>query len=214
MRCPYCDVALHWSPQTAGLGWSSEPAPVQSWFVHGQACGECGEFILMVEARQDNIGEPDLLKLAWPHVKRRVAPKPPEVPDHIWEDYREAAQVIDDSPKASAALSRRCLQAVIREAGGITRRDLFQEIEEAVKTLPTYLADSLHAVRAIGNFAAHPLKSEQTGQVLDVEPGEAEWNLQVLDDLFDFYYVRPARAKARKSALNAKLAEAGKAPLP
>ena len=43
-------------------------------------------------------------------------PVPKEVPSHIAEDYKEAALVLNFSPKSSAALSRRCLQAVLREA--------------------------------------------------------------------------------------------------
>jgi len=55
---------------------------------------------------------------------------------------------------------------------------------------------------------------DQTGQIVDVEPGEAEWNLDVLESLFDFYYVEPARVQSRKAALNAKLASAGKPLIP
>ena len=66
---------------------------------------------------------------------------------------------------------------------------------------------------AIGNFAAHPIKSKHTGEVLPVEPGEAEWNLDVLESLFDFYYVQPATLKAKKDALSKKLKEAGKSPV-
>jgi len=46
-----------------------------------------------------------------------------------------------------------------------------------------------------------------------VEPGEAEWNLDVLESLFDFYYVQPARLQAKRAALDKKLAEAGKPPM-
>ena len=62
----------------------------------------------------------------------------------------------------------------------------------------------------IGNFAAHPLKSTTTGSIVDVEPGEAEWNLDVLESLFDFYFVQPAISAKRKAELNKKLKEAGK----
>jgi hypothetical protein len=64
-----------------------------------------------------------------------------------------------------------------------------------------------------GNFAAHPMKSQQSGAVLDVEPGEAEWNLDVLEQLFDFFYVQPAILAAKRAALNKKLEEAGKPPM-
>ncbi len=39
----------------------------------------------------------------------------------------------------------------------------------------------IDAVRVIGNFAAHPIKSKSTGEIVDVEPGEAEWNLNTLE---------------------------------
>lgn len=79
--------------------------------------------------------------------------------------------------------------------------------------LPAHLSDSLHAVRHIGNFSAHPMKSTSTGEILPVEEHEAEWNLEVIEALFDFYFVQPAKLKARKDALNAKLVDAGKTPM-
>ncbi len=57
------------------------------------------------------------------------------------------------------------------------------------------------------------MKSTSTGEILPVEPGEAEWNLDVLEALFDFYYVQVAVAAKKKAALNAKLADAGKPPM-
>jgi hypothetical protein len=49
--------------------------------------------------------------------------------------------------------------------------------------------------------------------ILDVEPGEAEWTLDVLEELFDFYCVLPATIQKRKDAFNKKLQEAGKPPM-
>ena len=120
-----------------------------------------------------------------------------------------------DSPKASAALSRRCLQNVLREAAKVKHGNLYDEIEEVLqsKAVPTYIANALHNVRVIGNFATHPIKSKSTGEIVDVEPGEAEWNLETLESLFDFYFVQPARHAEKKAALNKKLQDAGKAPL-
>ena len=67
--------------------------------------------------------------------------------------------------------------------------------------------------RNIGNFAAHPNKSATTGEILPVEQEEAEWNLEVLESLFDVYFVQPARARAKRDALNKKLLDANKPPL-
>jgi Domain of unknown function (DUF4145) len=124
--------------------------------------------------------------------------------------------VLSDSPKASAALSRRCLQAILRDKAGAKKKDLNDQIEEVIEggKLPTHIAEGLHAVRTIGNFAAHPMKSTTTGAIIDVEIGEAEWNLDVLELLFDFYFVQPGVAAKRKAELNKKLKDAGKPELP
>ena len=121
--------------------------------------------------------------------------------------------VLPLSQNASAALARRCLQAVLRDGGKVKPRDLSKEIDEALPNLPTYLAENLDAVRNIGNFAAHPNKSTSTGEIVDAEPGEAEWCLDVLEGLFDFYYVQPARAKEKRTSLNKKLGDMGKPPM-
>lgn len=91
-------------------------------------------------------------------------------------------------------------------------QDLSKEIDEILssKQLPTYLAEAVDAVRNIGNFAAHPIKSKSTGEIVDVEPGEAEWLLDLLEGLFDFYFIQPAELQRKREALNQKLADAGK----
>ena len=120
--------------------------------------------------------------------------------------------VLPLSAKASAALSRRCLQAVLREKAKTKSKDLADQIDEVINAnaVPAYIAEELHAIRNIGNFAAHTMKSTNTGAIIEVEPGEAEWNLDVLESLFDFYFVQPALSAKRKSELNKKLKEAGK----
>ena len=79
--------------------------------------------------------------------------------------------------------------------------------------MPTYISESLDAIREIGNFAAHEQKSTETGLILDVEPGEAEWTLNILELLFDHYYVSPAKEEERRKKFNEKLDESGRNPL-
>jgi len=150
----------------------------------------------------------------WPKGSLRPPP-PPEVPKDLAEDYTESCLVLPDSPKASAALSRRCLQALLRKAAAVKQGNLSNEIEEVLTSgkLPAHIAESLDAVRNIGNFAAHPNKSQTTGEIVTVAAGEAEWNLDILESLFDFYYVQPALTKKRKDALNKKLKDSGKPPI-
>lgn len=150
--------------------------------------------------------------VVWPATTTR-GPVPSEVPEHVATDYNESVAVLGISPKASAALSRRCLQVILKEAGKAKARDLAEQIMEVLPTLPSHVAEDLDAVRNIGNFAAHQQKSTSTGVILDVEPHEAEWNLEVLEALFDFYYVQPELAKKRRASLSEKVQAAGKPPL-
>jgi hypothetical protein len=138
-----------------------------------------------------------------------------DVPAEYSEDYKEACLVLPDSPKASAALSRRCLQNILRGMAKVKPSNLSNEIDEvlASKQLPSHLAEAIDAVRNIGNFAAHTTKSTSTGTIVDVETGEAEWLLDVLEGLFDFYLIEPALLRKKKEALNKKLTDAGKPPM-
>jgi len=43
-----------------------------------------------------------------------------------------------------------------------------------------------------------------------VEPGEAEWNLDTLEALFDYYFVQPSVIRRKKDALKQELKDAGK----
>lgn len=178
-------------------------------------CAGCARKIIRVSTvkRDDrNTRHPIWTAIVYPRWASR--PIPAEVEGSFGAVFQEANAVLADSPRASAALSRRLVQQIIREKAGITRRDLATELEDLLKTgVPSYLADAVDGVRHIGNFAAHPIKSTNTGEIVDVEPGEAEWLLDVVEGLFDFYFVQPAILARKRDELNKKLAEAGKPPM-
>lgn len=147
--------------------------------------------------------------LVWPQ-KQRAIRLPSEVEESYRNEFDEAQDVLALSPKASAALSRRLLQRLLREHASATERDLSKQIDSVLPTLPTSLAESVDAIRNIGNFAAHPNKSTHTGEIIDVEPNEAEWCLHILEELIGHYIVAPARRAAKRDGLNSKLASARK----
>lgn len=216
MVCPHCVTSFFEAAFSSVHDLTSGDGV--AWGIAYVMCPQCqGIVIDLIQGRWVENGgfmSDDRWRI-WPKgsarspVRAEVATAAP----HIAQDYTEACLVLADSPKASAALSRRCLQNVLREAAGVKPGNLSDEIDQVLGSLPTHLAESIDAVRNIGNFAAHPMKSKQSGEVLDVELGEAEWNLDVLDSLFDFFYVQPAVLHAKKQALNAKLQEAGKPPM-
>lgn len=206
--CPHCgrDVTFARVPNIPDLH-----IPPSYWLGHRTCPNEtCNKHVFFIMENRN------LVEVYPPiPVQQGRSDLPQSVPVEYRDEYREAALVVDLSPKASATLSRRCLQRFLREHLKIKKRDLAQEIDELLSTggLPAYLAEALDAIRNIGNFAAHPLKYTNTGEIVDVEPGEAEWLLEVLEMLFDFYFVQPDKAGARKVALNHKLQQLGKPPM-
>jgi hypothetical protein len=209
MKCPHCLVSFHdtWTDSHIGEDVSGH------WFLRKTTCPGCKQFVIVLKHKIPGTGFP-VDRMVWPKGISR-APLPSEVPGKFADDYKGACLVLPDSPKASAALSRRCLQGLLREVAGVKPSDLADEIQQVLdaKSLPAHLAEAIDAVRTIGNFAAHPIKSKSTGEIIDVEPGEAEWLLDTLEGLFDFYFVQPALLKRKRDALDAKLKEAGKPPV-
>lgn len=215
MICPHCNIAIHenFKEVNIGLCGKGKGEGLNYWSAASQECPSCYQPVIKLKCSVVAAEGFTLYRdfLAFPQARGSRAAAPIEVPTAIATDYNESALVLDLSAQASAALSRRCLQHLLADTGLSTNSNLDRAITEAKgKNLPSHIAEHLDAVRAIGNFAAHTQKSVNTGEILPVEPQEAEWNLEVLDMLFDFCYVQPAKNAARRAALDAKLAEAGK----
>ncbi len=227
MQCPHC--LEHFTSRDAARCVGEEKDGY--WWVNSNHCAnsDCGRLIVqflhsrcvgsssrphdrMVDTRFPV--DIDVVTVIYPKTTGRP-PVPAEVPNEYSEDYKEACLVLADSPKASAALSRRCLQHILREEAGATARDLNVQIDFVLESgsLPSGVTSSLHALREIGNLAAHPTKYTVTGEIVPIEPGEAEWCLDVIEVLFHHYFVEPADLDKRKNALNEKLVAAGRKPL-
>lgn len=212
VKCLHCQTVVMFIPTEGKAYWMGASGKNEELRITICQCPNCGRIIATIEKLElkEHIGLVSQAEhVVWPMSSGR-APVPLEVPSQIANDYDEAGLVLPFSPKASAALSRRCLQSVLRDAGKTKSKDLSKQIDEVLPKLPLYIAQNLDAVRNIGNFAAHEQKSKLSGSILDVEPGEADWNLDVLESLFDFYYVRPEIERKKRDQLNEKLKEAGK----
>ena len=224
MKCPHCLVSFHIQTNDRTPSWVNS-AKSGHWWHARTTCPGCNDIIIwlavsegrrILPSRRDVPEGACKFTMVFPKASGR-SPVPTEVPAEFAEDYQEACLVIGDSPKASAALSRRCLQHILREKAGVNNpNDLAKTIDEVVNdpSIPSDISASLDAVRNIGNFSAHPNKSLRTGEIVEVEPTEAEWCLEVLEILFDFYFVRPADIVRRTQALNQKLSDTGKPQLP
>jgi Domain of unknown function (DUF4145) len=134
-------------------------------------------------------------------------PQPSYIPEAITSDYYEACRIRNLSPKASATLSRRCLQGMIRDFCGITKKRLVDEIDALRKQMETGIAargvqedtiDAIDHVRSIGNIGAH--MEADINHIVDVDPDEAQKLIDLLELLLDEWYVaRNAREQKLKA---------------
>ena len=123
--CPFCQHTIAKSDDTyycqdsgfsfSRLGWVSDTD--YSLKIHYFNCPNCSEISSIVTYSGNK-----LPKKAIPIYPISSAKQfPTYIPLSIREDYEEACAIVSLSPKASATLSRRCLQGMIRDFWNIKK---------------------------------------------------------------------------------------------
>lgn len=112
---------------------------------------------------------------------------PDYIPAPLRQDYLEAVQIADLSPKASATLARRCLQGMIHDFWEIHEKNLNAEISALRGRIPSKQWEAIDAIRKIGNIGAH--MENNTELIVDVDPDEAKKLLKVIELLFKAWYI-------------------------
>jgi hypothetical protein len=216
MTCPHCSTIVHVNFHST----NSIQTPSGDWgqyeILYG-ICPNCDRPIAYLLHGKSELGGREV-RIMDPEWKKLIFPKESrlentiDIPKVYLEDYEESLKVLASSPKASAALTRRLLQNILREEYKIKERTLSEEIEKFVTItgIPSHLTTAVDAIRQIGNFAAHPTKEKATGEIVPVEIGEAEWLVEVIESIFDFTFIQPKKLERRKQELNKKLEKIGK----
>lgn len=212
-RCPHCNILAHWSWDRYGA-FEKDRSENRGTGLKISCCPNCEEYVIVLEEGElnsiDFVDNPFKETMLFPQKSHGMATE--YIPKNLYEEYEEALNVLSISPRASAALTRGLLQRILREQFSIEERTLSKEIEKFIQMeqIPSYLTDTVDAIRNIGNFAAHPSKDLSTGEVVQVEKGEAEWLIEIIEAMFDFAYVQPQKIEKRKFQLNEKLEKIGK----
>lgn len=212
MKCPHCaaDFFDNWHATNCVGGVGTPNGDTIRYVV----CPACNRMTVDIHDRfSTSSGQYSII---YPQGLNR-GPVSDVVPDEIAEDYREACAIAVLSPKASAALARRCLQSMLNEKGynaATLHRQvkLFIEEKDPDKIAPASIRQVVDGIRNFGNFGAHPINEVQTLSIIPVEDHEVEWSLAIIERLFRFFYVDPAEDADRKLKLDDKLKKAGKPP--
>lgn len=94
-------------------------------------------------------------RIVFPH-NTSVEPANFDLPADIIEDYNEAADVLNLSPRSSAALLRLAIQKLCKHLGE-SGENINNDIKNLVaKGLPAQVQKALDTVRVIGNESVHP----------------------------------------------------------
>lgn len=140
-KCPYCGVAFYEASDNTKerrisynfdqkdfdgpYGYNSILSDIVAVYHY---CPSCHEYSVQLASSKG------LFSFNYPPYTGITLPD--YIPEAIRKDYVEACSILDASPKASATLSRRCLQGMIRDFWGVTSGNLAGEIDLIKDKIP------------------------------------------------------------------------------
>lgn len=214
--CPYCERAVTITDETRSSSshhfWTENAHGYRGLFTDFTLCPNpsCRRLTLTAalhEISEDGFGGThigDKLQ-EWQLAPESQAKQfPPYIPDSIITDYREACSIRTASPKASATLSRRCLQGIIRDYWKVKPGRLVDEIEDIREKVDPLTWGAIDAVRKIGNIGAHMEKNIDL--IVDVDSDEAELLIGLVETLLRDWYIQREERKQRMTTLIAAAA--------
>lgn len=192
MKCPQCSTEFN--DQKSNMTYLGEDID-GDWFIKQFVCPnpECKRLILFLEVGRSGIhcwGLGQANKSTLIHPKGFNTPQlPPEVPPASSEQFYEACSVLPYSPRASAALSRMCLQNLLRQVAGVQPGKLKDELQQIIESgkLSSTIVQSIHDLYSNSSF----LNSEnQDCSILHpADQVEASLYINVLYQLFEYYFL-------------------------
>lgn len=232
MRCPICNQNTPdaWKPLYAGAsgglthGLRVEPPKLPSSEVtlESMYCAneECKQLVIRVHERYNipphAVEDPSTLTQTWlARPRGTFRPVDPLVPERFRRDYREATSILDGSPRMSAVLSRSLLADLLEEYAKLSDFRLDDRVDKfrADNKHPSSLREGMHHFREIGNFGAHTQKNDQA-ETIQVTREDAEWMLDFIDRVFDYFIVSPEKDRAMLEKWEQSIADAGRKPIP
>ena len=217
--CPYCDQIatitdsnISIQSHTFNMGNKDGNLGIKTIII---ACpnDNCRDYSIVAvlckaEYRSGVLVTTDPVSPSW-RLKPKSASKtfPTYIPQPILDDYYEACLIANDSPKAAATLSRRCLQGMIRDFWGITKPRLVDEIADLQGKIDSTTWDAIDAIRSLGNIGAHMEKD--INLIVDVDPDEAMQLIGLIEFLLEDWYIgRHEREEHKKKVIALAAAKA------
>ncbi len=152
-------------------------------------CPNCEQYTIYAEGMGDAVNDIDTTIRPTSDAKHF----PEYIPKTIRDDYEEACAIVSLSPKASATLSRRCLQGMIHDFWDIKLKNLNHEITTLKDKITPDLWEAIDSLRQLGNIGAHMEKD--TDVIIDIDPDEAESLIKLIELLMKEWYINREERK-------------------
>lgn len=153
-NCPHCGAfsVMTWWDITGTVGSRFRKFDQRFTAAEGMCCTKPSLWEVFFDGENDeNISG----RLIYPQIV--TAPEAhPDMPNEIRQDYEEARQICNASPRAAAALLRLCVQKICNTLLGKPGKIDDQIAELVVRGLPKRAQQALDSVRVIGNESVHP----------------------------------------------------------
>ena len=173
------------------------------------ACLECEELTFKIDLKKVQYSTDPLEPRFMDSIKSwslmpdsRAKPQPDYIPKPIIKDYEEACKIADSSPRASAILARRCLEAIIKDFCKIKNSKNLAEMIDQLKRATEIQGVTEESIEAIdhirkqGNIAAHIQKP--TNQMIDdISKEDSDLLIELLEMLFQEWYIDSYKKKER-----------------
>ncbi|HFU1221079.1 TPA: DUF4145 domain-containing protein [Citrobacter amalonaticus] len=210
-ECPFCGrLAVYDKIQKKNNGFVFDADTVhgaihfRTW-VNACPNPDCKEYTVLLDvnkAKQNpnggyTLGEEVESWLMRPQAAVKTYPE--FIPKAIRSDYKEAALIKNLSPKASATLSRRCLQGMIRDFWGVKEKNLYEEIKAIEDKVDSETWHAIDAIRNIGNIGAHMEKDIDV--IIDVDSDEAGLLINLIETLLSDWYVERENRRLRSQKI-------------
>ena len=195
-QCPYCSIVMPITNDTTSVRYPSfkNTDEYHDYLMNGSftnscvelvfyRCPKCGKYSVTANGKGGMVDDINI------QIKPLSTAKqfPDYIPLAIRNDYEEACAIVTLSPKASATLSRRCLQGMIRDFWEITESNLSKAIAKLEDKVPTVQWKVIDGIRRIGNIGAHMEKD--INLIIDIEPDEAQKLIKLIEHLLDQWYI-------------------------
>lgn len=204
MKCPYCATTIHvnWNEIIfpSLLPRVSDSDHEDGYVIQHGFCPECRKLIVQLQHGVVTSGYDDSFWMTDVEEENIIYPRHSAgrnlnqyVPEKYAQLFQESEEVNNISPRASATLSRYLLQMLLHEELQIQKKNLEEELTELERrgNIPTKLVTMLQVMRRVANFGAHPKKSTNSNEIVEVEEGESTVMLDLLEEVFDYIFVKP-----------------------